>query len=184
MSILSKKNQSKIGFKYTMTLLLLLLATNFLLGQEIQIEQSNILKSFPEKYIGKYLNSNDSTLLEINKNSIKISKNLLAQDDFETLFVISDTNILRYIDNCLYLNSKTKKDKWGTEVIALKDNRIYNEKFIWSTELIALNKIYGFKELEWIVEEGFTGEILDSKVKHIRNQLANDLRMTDFKKIE
>ena len=69
-------------------------------------------------------------------------------------------------------------------MITIRDNRIYNEKFIWSTELIALNKLYGFAEFEGIIEEGFTGEMLESKIEHIKNQLANDLRMTDFLKVK
>ena len=104
MIILNKENNSLIGFRYTMTFLLLFLFSNLLLGQENTIDQSKILKSFPEKYIGEYINSKDSSLLVINKNSLRISMNYLTPENFENLFLISDTNILRYIDNCLFLN--------------------------------------------------------------------------------
>ncbi|MEO9870606.1 hypothetical protein [Ekhidna sp.] len=79
---------------------------------------------FKTKFVGEYFDPIDSTGLIISSKSIRVDPYYFGESRLDTIFSISEDNILKYYKKRYLLNYKFDEEDWGIHIVDLKDDQL------------------------------------------------------------
>ena len=79
---------------------------------------------FKKRFIGEYFDPIDSTGIIISKSDVRIAPYYFGESRIDTMFSISDKNVLKYFRKKYFLNFEFDEDDWGIHIIDLKDGNL------------------------------------------------------------
>ncbi len=79
---------------------------------------------FPEPYLGEYLNYEDSANLTILERTILIDADWTGNETPDTLFHLSNSNVLKHYKGKYFLNYKDLENDWALHLIELNGDML------------------------------------------------------------
>lgn len=77
---------------------------------------------FKSKFHGQYLDALDSASVVVSERTILIDPNWSENGGIDTLFTLSERNVLKYYKKKYFLNFKDQEGLWNLQLVELKDN--------------------------------------------------------------
>ncbi len=107
----------------------------------------NPQSQFKNRFIGEYFDPIDSSGLIISEKSIRIDPYYFGESRLDTMFSISDKNVLKYYKKKYFLNYEFQEEDWGIHIIDLKKDKLTFYCFDIPEDIPYLKKFGTVKEV-------------------------------------